>query len=216
MNGRKKYARPQAMLWSENSGTVQTITSATEGTQTFFVPLGNEVGTDPSQFTDQSLADQFIILSDDNRSPIDFTNERIERRERMVNGRMRSHHIADKLSINLSWDNLPSRSYAVLPNFNIFTGVSPDRGKNSLEYTTDGGAGGVDMLKWYEDHQGSFWVFLAYDKYSNFGISEDRYAQMQKYNQVLEMFISDFSYTVTKRGANNFDFWNISVTLEEV
>jgi hypothetical protein len=216
MNGRKKYARPQAMLWSENSGTVQTITSAEEGTQTFFVPLGNEVGTDPSQFTDQSLADQFIILSDDNRSPIEFTNERIERRERMVNGRMRSHHIADKLSINVSWDNLPSRSYASLPSFNVFTGVSPDRGKNSLEYTTDGGAGGVDMLKWYEDHQGSFWVFLAYDKYSNFGVSNDRYAQMQKYNQVLEMFVSDFSYTVTKRGANNFDFWNIKVTLEEV
>jgi hypothetical protein len=29
------------------------------------------------------------------------------------------------------------------------------------------------------------------------------------------MFISDFSYSVEKRGTK-FDFWNVSVTLEEV
>lgn len=213
--GRKKYARPQAMLWSENSGTLQSINPGTQEEQKYYVPSGFEIGTNPSNINDSALADQFLILSDDNRSPIDFSIERIERRERMINGRMRSHHIADKLSINVSWDMLPSRSYASSPNFNSLTGLSPDKG-STLEYTTDGGAGGVDMLKWYEDHPGSFWVFLAYDKYSNFGTGFEKYSQLQKYNQVLEMYISDFSYSVVKRGSSNFDFWNIQVTLEEV
>lgn len=213
--GRKKYARPQAMLWSENSGTIQSINPGTQDEEKYFVPSGFEIGTDPNQVNDSQLANQFLILSDDNRSTIDFRTERIERRERTINGRMRSHHIADKLSIGVSWDMLPSRSYAESPGFNSLTGVSPERG-TTLEYTTDGGAGGVDMLKWYEDHKDPFWVFLAYDKYSEFAENANRYGQLQKYNQVLEMYISDFTYSVVKRGGSNFDFWNIQVTLEEV
>jgi hypothetical protein len=30
------------------------------------------------------------------------------------------------------------------------------------------------------------------------------------------MYFTDFNYTVVKRGGSNFDFWNITVTLEEV
>jgi hypothetical protein len=135
---------------------------------------------------------------------------------------MRSYHIADKLQISLSWDMLPSRSFGANPAFNLTTGVSPIGGpstntpsRTGIEYTTDGGAGGAELLKWYEDHTGSFWVYLAYDKYTNFPVNSERYSQLKKYNQVLEMFISDFSYSVVKRGTNNFDFWNIQVTLEE-
>jgi hypothetical protein len=84
------------------------------------------------------------------------------------------------------------------------------------EYTSDGGAGGVDILDWYETHKGPFWMFLAYDKYTNFDNTEDPYAHLNKYNQVIQVYISDFSYTVVKRGATNHDLWNISVTLEEV
>lgn len=214
MIGRRKYSRPQAMLWAENPGTIQTL----DGEQ-FYVPVGFEIGTN-AQNVDPSLLNQFIILSDDNRSPIEFSVERIEKRERMINGRMRSYHIADKLQISLSWDMLPSRSYGANPLFNLTTGVSPEGGlstktRTGIEYTTDGGAGGAEILKWYEDHKGSFWVYLAYDKYTNFAENSQRYSQLQKYNQVLEMFISDFSYSVVKRGSTNFDFWNIQVTLEE-
>jgi hypothetical protein len=42
------------------------------------------------------------------------------------------------------------------------------------------------------------------------------YNKLGRYNQVIEMYISDFSYTVNKRGGTNFDFWDISVSLEEV
>ena len=108
MIGRKKYQRPQAMLWSNNSGTL------VDG---LYVPNGLEIGQDPGSETDESLFNQFLILSDDNRSPIDFTPIRIEKRERMINGRMRSYHIADKLKVSVSWENLPSRSYDLAPSF---------------------------------------------------------------------------------------------------
>lgn len=207
MNGRRRYQRPQAMLWSENSGTLA------EG---LYVPYGLEIGGDPGLVTDPNVIDQFLILSDDNRSPLDFSPTRIEKRERMINGRMRSYHIADKLTLSTSWEMLPSRSYFTVPEFNISTGKSPYYKDKSLEYTSDGGAGGVELLDWYENHKGSFWVFLSYDKYSNFGKDEDAYAHLPQYSQLVEMFITDFSYSVVKRGGSNFDFWNISVTLEEV
>lgn len=207
MLGRKKYQRPQAMMWSENSGTL------VDG---LYVPNGLEINSDPGLETDPNVLNQFLILSDDNRSPLEFSFERIENRKRMVNGRMRSYHIADKLNISTSWEMLPSRSYALRPDYSSETGKSPYYNDRSLEYTTDGGAGGVDILKWYEAHKGPFWVFLAYDKYSVFGENNSAYAHLPQYNQLVEMYISDFSYSVVKRGGSTYDFWNISVSLEEV
>lgn len=207
MLGRKKYQRPQAMMWSENSGTL------VDG---LYVPNGFEINSNVGSETNEDVLDQFLILSDDNRSALDFQIERIENRKRMVNGRMRSYHIADKLKLSTSWDMLPSRSYALRPDYSQETGKSSYANSNAQEFTTDGGAGGVDILKWYENHKGSFWVYLAYDKFSVFGEDDAAYAHLPQYNQLIEMFISDFSYSVVKRGGNNYDFWNISVALEEV
>jgi hypothetical protein len=206
MNSRRKYKRPQAMLWANNPGTLSNG---------FYIPSGFEVGQDVDDIEDPSLINEFIILSDHNRDPLEFQPLRIERRERMINGRMRSYHIADKLSISTSWTMLPSRSHAYSPDFD------PDSAAPSTaageQYTADGGAGGVEMLEWYSNHQDSFWVYLAYDKYSNFSEQdEDRYEKLAQYNQILEMYISDFNYSVEKRGGSNYDFWNISVSLEEV
>lgn len=211
MAGRKKYGRPQAMLWSENSGTLSGG---------LYLPNGYEIGSAPGDVAESSL-NQFLILSDDNRGEINIEPERIEKRERMINGRMRSYHVADKLKISTSWNMLPSRSYALAPEFNTATGKSNYNGSfgkptgADMQYTTDGGAGGVEMLDWYENHKGSFWVYLAYDKYTNFGKEDADYGHLAQYNQVIEMFFSSFQYTVVKRGASNYDFWNISVTLEE-
>ena len=87
----------------------------------------------------------------------------------------------------------------------------------SEQFTSDGGAGGVELLEWYSTHQDSFWVYLSYDKYTNF-IEEDenKYDRLGQYNEVIEMFISNFSYSVEKRGGLSHDLWNISVSLEEV
>jgi hypothetical protein len=128
---------------------------------------------------------------------------------------MRSFHIADKLSMSVSWNLLPSRGYSELADFNESTGLSPDKGTTS-EYTADGGAGGVELLEWYENHQGPFWMYLAYDKYTNLDGQDYKYNGLNRYNQIIQVYFSDFNYSVVKRGATNHDLWNISVTLEEV
>jgi hypothetical protein len=211
--GRKKYQRPQAILFSENSGYIS------DGN---IIPVGYEIGTDEETVVDESSPlNSFLILSDDNRKTLDFGSIRIEKRERMINGRMRSYHIADKVTLSVSWDMLPSRSFSLFPDFNAISGRSANvssgkPGSEDTSYTTDGGAGGVEILDWYNQHKGSFWVFLAYDNYKNFGDSESAYSKLGTYNDVVEMFITDFSYSVVKRGGSNHDLWNISISLEEV
>lgn len=220
MNGRKKYHRPQAILWSNTPGTLVLSDEEDPNSEKFYVPIGYEIGANIGLETDPDLIDQFLILSDDNRSPINFTTNRIEKKERMINGRMRSYHIADKLNISFSWQDLASRAFALKPDFGS-DGKSELSGTSGLpsvvqqEYTTDGGAGGAEILDWYNNHQGSFWMFLSYDNYPNFGKEDDAYGNLTKYNEVVEVFFNSFEYTVTKRG-KNIDLWNISLTLEEV
>lgn len=206
LTGRRKYQRPQAILWSDNAGTL---------TSGVYVPNGYEVGADVPEGTDPSLIDQFLILSDHNRGEIGFTPQRIEQRQRTINGRMRSYHIADKMQMSVSWTLLPSRSFYQNAEFDPATGISPYQ-NNLQEFTADGGAGGVEILDWYNSHPGPFWMYLAYDKYSNFGDDNAAFGNLNKYNEIMQVYFSDFNYSVVKRGGSNFDLWNISVTLEEV
>lgn len=213
MLGRKKYSRPQAIIFSENPGTTTVLNPGTPDERIAHYPDGYEINSNPPEATDISLLNQFLILSDHNRSPIDATFNRIENRERMINGRMRSYHIADKLELSMSWEMLPSRSFPGNPGYNasgetVYT--------KTEEYTADNGAGGVELLDWYLKHTDSFWVFLAYDNYKNFNISDSAYNQLTEYNQVVEMFISSFDYSIVKRGVGTYDFWTIDIRLEEV
>jgi len=241
MVGRKAYARPQGLLLANNSGYIENGQRIPEG----------------REFED------FVILSDDNRGPINFQINRLERRERTVNGRMRSYHIADKVTISVNWDMLPSRGFSVVPDFedadfsnnkgkvtNLVTettvealtrtaGTEPQdpplnagevqtlrpRRENApvspsgspyykdQQYTSDGGAGGVDILDWYDNNPGSFWVFLSYDNHSNLNNEMNR---LSEYSEVVEVFFASFNYSVEKRGGTNHDFWNIDFSLEEV
>lgn len=142
ITGRQKYQRPQGILFADNPGTIQNG---------FYVPDGVEIGS-------ASHDGNFLILSDDNRSPIDFSIDRIETRQRTINGRMRSFHVADKLNLSLSWTLLPSRSHSLLPKFATATGIPAQALSGFVEHTSDGGAGGNELLDWYENNQGSFWV----------------------------------------------------------
>lgn len=208
MGGRKRYQRPQALLWSENPGTL------IDGS---YVPTGYEIGTNPAGLPLDQL-NQFLILSDHNRSEISIAPTRIEERKRTINGRMRSYHIADKLTMSWNWTDLPSRAY---DNFQYFdssgkANLGPSQVDNRTkvtEYTSDGGAGGVEILNWYEKHKGPFWMFLCYDKYTN--LRDDVFNQLPKYNQIVEVYITDFKYSIVKRGGGNHDLWNISITVEE-
>jgi hypothetical protein len=131
----------------------------------------------------------------------------------MINGTMRSYHVADKLRISWSWDMLPSRAFNKDALFDEITGkpTVPDL----KDYTVDGGAGGVEIVKWYKEHPGSFWMLLAYDRYDQFE-GPQKYGYMSQYNQMIEVYFSEFNFDVVKRGGNTHDFWNISVSVEEV
>lgn len=190
MQNRWAYTRPQAIAWSNNSGIVSGGLVVPDGTE----------GTD------------FIILSDHNRSEIAVGSQRIENRKRMINAHMRSYHIADKLTVSWDWDMLPSRSFSGNPNFN----VNGNPASGLTEYTVDGGAGGVDIVKWYESHPGSFYMFMSYDRHDKFAGQVDEYDHLHQYNDVIEVYFTSFSFNVVKRGGSNFDFWNISVAVEEV
>jgi hypothetical protein len=182
-------SRPQAVAWAEDFEL--TINN-------YFIPKGNEW-------------EDFIILSDHNRSEIGISCQRIENRQRMINGTMRSYHIADKNNFSWSWDMLPSRAFSNNP---VFDG----NGKltNSVtSNTVDGGAGGVEIKDWYENHQDSFYMFLSYDRYDIFPSGSMQYFHTAQYNTVHKVFFSSFETSVVKRTGNDFDFWNVSVSLEE-
>ncbi len=223
MVGRKKYLRPQGLILANNPGYIS------DGSR---IPEGNEF-------------EDFIILSDDNRQPILITQDRIEKKERTVNGRMRSYHIADKALLSTSWINLPSRAFNVEPVFsnfgenigkvtNLVDVVEIDETERPVkpfgspyfkdqQYTSDGGAGGAEILDWYNNNQGSFWVYLAYDNYKN--LSDDfagseliktKYEKLANYAEVIEVFFATFNHSIESRGGSNHDFWNINLSLEEV
>jgi hypothetical protein len=194
LSGRRKYTLPQAMLWSDNPGTLSGG---------FYYPDGYENGSDLTGVPENEK-NTFLILSDHNRNELSFGQERIQKRERMVNGNMRAYNIADKINLSTSWQMLPSRAYLDNPSFNEL-GQTSFNG-TSGEFTVDGGAGGLELLGWYESHKGPFWVYLAYDRYDD----------KTKYNQIVQMYFKDFSYSVVKRGFYNHDLWNINITLEEV
>ena len=187
--GRKKWDRPQAVIFSNNSGGINV-----EG---FPVINGTE-------------GEDFIILSDHNRSDISFNSTRLENKKRMVNGHMRSYHIADKMEISFSYNLLPSRSFSGSQSFS----ASGKYLNNLIEYTADGGAGGAELLEWYSNNPGSFYMFLSYDKPQSFTVGS--YNKLDKYSDILEVFVSNFSYNVVKRGGTNHDLWDISISLEEV
>jgi hypothetical protein len=128
----------------------------------------------------------------------------------MINGTMRSYHIADKQKLSFSWNLLHSRAFSASATFSDL-GVLTN---NVEDFTADLGAGGVDIVNWYENHTGSFYILLSYDKYNEF--TENTYGHLAEYNQVLQVFFSSFDHDVIKRGGTNYDMWDISVSLEEV
>jgi hypothetical protein len=231
MVGRKVWQRPQAMIWSEYAPTVNE--------QGFYVPIGYEKFYLLPENAEAFEENAFMVLSDHNRAPIDINKQRIEQRQRMANGTMRSFHIADKLTLTTSWSMLPSRSYISSPFFDedgkASAGVPGDANQDGIaasgelvpittkadrfntdkQYTVDGGAGGAELLQWYEDHTGPFWVMLSYDKYTNFPEDSNQRNRLGQYSQAFRAYISQFDYSIQKRGGNNYDMWNISVTLEE-
>ena len=202
---RKRWSKPQAMIWSRTPGVV-----VKSGENTGLVSPTGEEGTN------------FIVISDHNRAPISMDQQRLESRTRMVSGNMRSYYTDDKTMLSTSWSMLPSRAYqtemVLGPDANPTEETSPfsQAPYNAIPpnsgFTADGGAGGTDMLQWYYDTIGPMWVFLAYDRFDN-NEGPNQFGMYCNYVERMKMFFSSFNYSIEKRGVS--DFWNVSVTLEE-
>jgi hypothetical protein len=236
----QKYSRPSLIIWSETepvntiaitaisndgakitytTGTVAhnysvgdkvTISSATSAgynftveqtitdiaTYTFKIASTNTGTTSTAVATNKSkwdLGTNYLYVSDNNRSELAVSFERIEYKQRMINGTMRSYHVADKKNFSTSWEKLPSRKTQV------------------TEYSASSSfAGGQEMLKWYEDHTGDFWMLLVYDVDSTVATTD-----IKKNVEKVNVFFENFSYNVLERGFD-LDLWNIDLSLVEV
>jgi hypothetical protein len=139
----------------------------------------------------------YLYLTDDNRSDLQVSLERIEYKKRMINGRMRSYHVADKKSFSFSWTDIPSRSSGI-------SEVSVGNGSASVW------AGGREMVDWHNDHAGSFYIVLVYDTTDIYTNSVLKF-KAESYN----VFFDSISYNVKKRGTI-YDLWDVSMSLVEV
>ena len=122
-------------------------------------------------------------ITDHNRSPLTVGVERIEKKDRMVDGTLRRYTVAKKRTWSCSWDMLPSTN----------------TGGASTLTTADGGWAGEDIENFHNSHNDAFSMQLRDGK----GTIE-----------TVTVMISDFSKEIQKRG--QVDFWNLSITLEEV
>lgn len=177
-----------------NFNTEQTVTDVT--TYTFKIASTNTGTTSTAIVTNKSkwdLGSDYLYVSDNNRSELSVSFERIEYKQRMINGTMRSYHVADKKNFSTSWEKLPSRKTQV------------------TEYSASSSfAGGQEMLKWYEDHTGDFWMLLVYDVDSTVSTGD-----IKKNVEKVNVFFENFSYNIIERGFD-LDLWNIDLSLVEV
>lgn len=141
--------------------------------------------------------DGYIYLTDDNRSDVQVALDRIEYKKRMINGTMRSFHVADKRSYSVSWQAIPSSNLYISENLKSYSAAW---------------AAGQQMIDWYSAHPDSFWMLLVYDTPNKEGTGNIplRY-EIEKRN----VFFESFSYNVTTRGSLH-DHWDISMSLVEV
>lgn len=139
-----------------------------------------------------------LYLTDDNRSSLSIAPQRIESRRRMIDGTMRSVHVADKMAFSTSWESLPSRKTRPTPA--VSDGLS-----NKI--TSDAFGAGQDIKAWYDANFSDFWMLLVYDA----SVTGNSTTNVEKYN----VFFDEFDFSIVKRGQHN-DLWDVSISLVEV
>jgi hypothetical protein len=175
----KTYSKPSLIIFS----TSNPIAQLSQGVPTGLWDFGSG---------------EVLYLTDDNRSPLSMVPQRLESKRRMIDGTMRSVHIADKMNFSTSWESIPSRKTRPTP-------ATSDGLSNKI--TSDGFGAGQDIKNWYEANFSDFWIMLIYDASSTGG----SIANVEKYN----VFFDDFNFSIIKRGQHN-DLWDVSISLVEV
>lgn len=140
-----------------------------------------------------------IALSEHNRSPLILGYNRIEKSQRMSNGSLRKFFIADKKTISVSWDMLPSYS----------------------NLTVDGKYGALDLKNFYDGSAAR--APLALSGRNTFDV-EIKYSTLTgSTTETMEMIFSSFSCELIKRNVKNSssdlysqEFWMVTLSLEEV
>lgn len=139
-------------------------------------------------------------ITDHGRASLNMKSERIGTDKRMADGTLRRFHIGLKRSWDVSWDNLPSTNTVTL-------GYK----------TADGGWSGEQIETFYRTTPGKFRMVLRRGSALNLSNPNPAESALPYEDQnfyVCNVMITDFSKEVIRRGT--VDFWNVSVTLEEV
>jgi len=137
-----------------------------------------------------------LKLSEHNRSPISIGSNRIETIQRMTNGTLRKFYVNDKKTISVSWTMLPS----------YYT------------YTVDGGYGALDLKSFYEGTASKASGALSGKSTFDVNLHLANGSTVQTY----EMVFTAWSCEIVKRNVKEKttdiaqEFWNVSLSLEEV
>lgn len=142
-------------------------------------------------------------ITDHGRGALDLTTERIGSDKRMSDATMRRQFVANKRTWTITWENIPSTN-------SISGGM----------HTADGGYAGEDIENFYLTTPGAFRLVLKRGSANGVSVPSGAstfgggpFSDSNFYGA--DVFIGDFSKTVSKRGARG-DLWNVSVSLIEV
>jgi hypothetical protein len=116
---------------------------------------------------------------------VDF--EKIENANRTANGRLRVYEVANKHTLSLSWELLPSQA----------------------EYTVDGYAGGLELLDMYRSggyKNIEIWIDLSASK----SLSTPAFSFDGRINSF------NYSVEKRNIAGEFYDFWNVSMSVQEL
>ena len=131
---------------------------------------------------------QYRALSEHNRSPVSVSTNRIEQIQRMSNGTARKLHIADKIQLSVSWDQLPSYS----------------------TFTVDGNWGALNIKSFYDGAYGKS-TFNVRVMNANSAVLYEKVMYFTSCS--IEMVKRNAKLTSSSTPQ---ELWNVSITLEEV
>lgn len=140
------------------------------------------------------------FLSEHNRGEASISKDIIENRKRTVSGTLRSYVVAQKTTLDFSWEELPA----------------------TYQHTLDGYKGGWDLLDFYKSYfDKEFYVYLYSREYAARTTTQNQVTQDA--DDRYKVRFSDFSYDILKRNVRMergvsaiTDLWNVSLSLEEV
>lgn len=155
------------------------------------LPVGSllyfDTGTDPVNPT-------WSKLTEHNRQPLSIAKNRIQKTQRMSDGTLRKFFIAEKREFSTSWNMLPTFS----------------------NMTVDGGYAKSEIESFYNTSkgQGTFKIKIVYGK--------EQTSPYAERSEVVTVSLTSCSFELVKRNvkAKGSDpaqeFWNISLSMEEV